>query len=314
MKTFKQFFVESELFLDQWDNDEPKKFAQNLTKKFGPPDESTNKRVVWYNKDGFKRIEVKDEYTLHCCPAPHYDFVYSTIDLHVPKEFVKVLAESSESIILDLLKNEVSARCATLSANAVTLNYVLDVVSGRVVGSKEEYEKRIKLLYKNKLDPDPEWWPDSTKEVRKTSMTENFKDGRNPQDKGDMARHGLKNKTIAQLKKVRGSDSASPRKKQLAHFYINMHSEEVVLEDLRNWFSKTHPEGGWKRINSKGEPIGPCAREPGEPKPKCMSNEKIARLSKKQRASAVASKRKHDSNPERQGKPINVSNFGKGKL
>ena len=51
-------------------------------------------------------------------------------------------------------------------------------------------------------------------------VSENFMDGRNPQDKGDMARHGLKNKTIAQLKKVRGSDSASPRKKQLAHFYI----------------------------------------------------------------------------------------------
>jgi hypothetical protein len=167
MKTFKRFFGESKLFTDLWDNDEPKKFAQHLTKKFGPPDESTNKRVVWYNKDGFKRIEVKDEYTLHCCPAPHYDFVYSTIDLHVPKEFIKVLAESSESILLDLLKNEVSARCATLSANAVTLNYVLDVVSGRVVGSKDEYERRIKQLYKNKLDPDPEWWPDITKEVRK---------------------------------------------------------------------------------------------------------------------------------------------------
>jgi hypothetical protein len=85
----------------------------------------------------------------------------------VPKKFVRVLAESSESILLDLLKNEVSARCATLSANAVTLNYVLDVVSGRVVGSKAEYEKRIKQLYKNKLNPDPEWWPDTTKEVRK---------------------------------------------------------------------------------------------------------------------------------------------------
>jgi hypothetical protein len=152
------------------------------------------------------------------------------------------------------------------------------------------------------------------KETPGQTVKENFKDGKNPQDKGDMNRHGLKDKNISQLKKIRGSDSATPRQKQLAHWYINMHSEEVVSEDLRKWFSKTHPEGGWKRINSKGEPIGPCAREPGEPKPKCMSNEKIARLSKKQRASAVASKRKHDSNPERQGKPINVSNFGKGKL
>ena len=85
-------------------------------------------------------------------------------------------------------------------------------------------------------------------------------------------------------------------------------------EDLRKWFSKTDPEGGWKRINSKGEAIGPCAREPGEPKPKCMSNEKRASLTKKERASAVAAKRKHDPNPERKGEPINVSNFGKGKI
>ena len=53
-------------------------------------------------------------------------------------------------------------------------------------------------------------------------LRENFQDGRNPQDKGDMARHGLKGKSIAQLKKVRSSDSASPREKQLAHWRINM--------------------------------------------------------------------------------------------
>jgi hypothetical protein len=96
---------------------------------------------------------------------------------------------------------------------------------------------------------------------------------------------------------------------QLAH-----QKKRAMQEDLRKWFSKTDPEGGWKRINSKGEAIGPCAREPGEPKPKCMSNEKRAALSKKERASAVASKRKHDPNPERKGEPINVSNFGKGKI
>ena len=113
---------ESKNPLTQWRNDEPVTFVKSLTKKLGQPAELTANRAVWYDKDGFKRIEVMDEYTLHCCPEPHYDFVYSTIDLHVPKKFVRVLAESSESILLDLLKNEVSARCATLSANAVTLN------------------------------------------------------------------------------------------------------------------------------------------------------------------------------------------------
>ena len=56
-------------------------------------------------------------------------------------------------------------------------------------------------------------------------IRENFMDGRNPEDKGDMARHGLKGKSIAQLKKVRSSNSASPREKQLAHWFINMHSK-----------------------------------------------------------------------------------------
>jgi hypothetical protein len=162
-----QILQEQRASLTAWKNEEPVAFVKSLTKKFGTPDELTDNRAVWYNKDGFKRIEVKDEYILHCCPAPHYDFVYSTIDLHVPKKYVRVLADSSESILLDLLKNEVTARCATLSANAVTLNYVLDVVSGRVKGSKEEYERRIKALYKNRLDPDPDWWPDETGEMRK---------------------------------------------------------------------------------------------------------------------------------------------------
>jgi hypothetical protein len=162
-----QIITESQDHLSTWNNSEPVDFARSLTKKFGAADESTDSMMLWRDRDGFKRIEVKDEYIMHCCPLPHYDFVYSTIDLHVPKKYVRVLADSSESILLDLLKNEVTARCATLSANAVTLNYVLDVVSGRVKGSKEEYERRIKALYKNRLDPDPDWWPDETGEVRK---------------------------------------------------------------------------------------------------------------------------------------------------
>jgi hypothetical protein len=151
-----------------WINEEPRKFAQSLIRKWGQPDEETGTQATWYARDGFKRVVVRDEYILHCCPEPHYDFVYSTVDLHVPKRFVRVLADSSDSILLDLLKNEVSARCATMSANAVTLNYVMDVVSERVKGSRAEYERRIRALYKDRLDPDPEWWPDDTREMRKS--------------------------------------------------------------------------------------------------------------------------------------------------
>ena len=92
-------------------------------------------------------------------------------------------------------------------------------------------------------------------------------------------------------------------------------------EDLRKWFDKKDPQGGWKRIGTDGSVQGPCARPDTDgdgdgdgPKPKCMSNRKIRQLTKKQRAAAVRAKRKYDKDPDRKGKPINVSNFGKGKL
>jgi hypothetical protein len=114
-----------------------------------------------------------------------------------------------------------------------------------------------------------------------------------------------------QPKNIPVSGNLMKNKKQIS---IDEEFEELYTEDLRKWFSKTDPEGDWKRINTKGEVVGPCAREPGEPKPKCMSRAKRESLSKKERAAAVRAKRKYDPNPERKGAPINVSNFGKGKL
>jgi nicotinamide mononucleotide adenylyltransferase/adenylate kinase family enzyme len=93
--------------------------------------------------------------------------------------------------------------------------------------------------------------------------------------------------------------------------------EDTFEEDLRKWFSKDHPQGDWKRVDTKGNVVGPCARKPGEPKPKCMSKATRAKLSKKERAAAVRTKRKHDKVADRAGKggkPVMVSSFGKGKL
>lgn len=168
----------------QWSNKEPVEYVKYLTKHFGAPEELTEKRAVWYDKDGFKRIEVLDEYILHASPLPHYDFVYCYVDLKVPHNLANKLAESSESITVDFLKNEVGARCASLTANAVTLNYVLDVVEGRVSPSKSVYESQIKSMKKmfgsgQKFELD--WWPDESGDADpknpfyKESTNEHFK-------------------------------------------------------------------------------------------------------------------------------------------
>ena len=70
--------------------------------------------------------------------------------------------------------------------------------------------------------------------------------------------------------------------------------------------------GGWDRYNEKGERIGKCGdSKESEGKPKCLSKEKAAKMTKAEIAAAVRRKRKKDPQKDRPGtgnKPINVSN------
>ena len=152
----------------KWDHPEAADYSQFLEKTFGEPDEATDEQTVWHNKDGFKRIVVRDEYILHGSPAPHYDFVYSYIDLEVDEDLSDELAKCSGSILIDHLKNEVGARCGSLTANAVTLNFCLDVVYGRTQPVKEEYEKRIldmKKMFKDGEKYELDWWSDEASDA-----------------------------------------------------------------------------------------------------------------------------------------------------
>jgi hypothetical protein len=168
MISFKQYIKESNSILNQWNNTEPANYVKHLQKFFGDPDELSKYRAVWHDVDGFKRVEVLDEFILHSSPSPHYDYVYSYVDLKVPHDMSNILADSSESILIDHLKGEVGARCASLSANAVTIQYVIDVVEGNIKPSKSEYETRIKSMKKMFADGKRfklDWWPDVTNDT-----------------------------------------------------------------------------------------------------------------------------------------------------
>jgi hypothetical protein len=73
--------------------------------------------------------------------------------------------------------------------------------------------------------------------------------------------------------------------------------KEEVNEDLRKWFKDK-----WVRIDTKGNIIGDCAREPGEGKPKCLPVAKARAMDKDDRASAVRRKRREDPIADRPGK------------
>jgi phage-related protein (TIGR01555 family) len=78
---------------------------------------------------------------------------------------------------------------------------------------------------------------------------------------------------------------------------------EVHADDLDKWFKEK-----WVRIGANGEIMGPCgAREEKEGKPKCLPEAKAQAMSKEERQTIVARKRKADPNPERKGSAKMVS-------
>ena len=142
-----------------WRNRDAAEYAEKLIKVFGEPDEITSVCLSWRNIEFFSETVVKDESVPHDFPKPHRDFVYSTIHIEVPEELVGVLAEVTGSIIIDGLKHEVTGRCGSLWANAVTLGFVQDLVDGKVskdsVKAKKEYGKGILIGKKSAL---PDWY------------------------------------------------------------------------------------------------------------------------------------------------------------
>lgn len=103
-------------------------------------------------------------------------------------------------------------------------------------------------------------------EVQQTN--ENFMDGKGPGKPGDSARHGLKGKSASELRKIRSSETASPRKKQLAHWLLNMHhNEETELDEKRGLWDNIHAKrkrikaGSGERMRKPGSKGAPTAQD-----------------------------------------------------
>ncbi len=107
----------------------------------------------------------------------------------------------------------------------------------KALDHNERHKGEYKIMMWDKRRRDWEW--DNTvqgkgyaKELVMDKLDENFQDGRNPQDKGDSVRHGIPKKaSISALKKIRSSSTASKRKKQLAHWQINMRKGKAKNEE-----------------------------------------------------------------------------------
>lgn len=148
-----------------WRNRDAAEYAEKMIKAFGEPNEVTDTSLMWRNIESFKETVIKDESVPHDFPKNHRDYVYSSMHIEVPEELMNVLAHVTGSIIVDGLKHEVTGRCGTLWANAVTLGFVQDLVDKKISNNpekaKKEYGKRILSGKKSAL---PEWYKNEIKE------------------------------------------------------------------------------------------------------------------------------------------------------
>lgn len=129
----------------------PRNYAYKVEEWLGEPSIEGNDVVGWEKSANsiladspYDRIEIKDEYVPHNFPAEHHDFVYSYAKIRLTPSQACSLLKVSGSILPDLLKKEVGARCGDLTANDVTLSFVQDVADGLTEPTKQEYSRRIK--------------------------------------------------------------------------------------------------------------------------------------------------------------------------
>jgi hypothetical protein len=135
---------EVEALIEEWPTG-PRESARQMMKQYGPPNEGTPVRLIWYNNGPWKRTEVTSDEITHNFPAPHTDFISNWIDYHVPVERFADLARYDGSCLMDRTAGEAGARCDSEGANMVTLNLMHEIIVGKrtVEEAREKYSEQM---------------------------------------------------------------------------------------------------------------------------------------------------------------------------
>ena len=151
--------------VSKWKNKKAQEYASVLIEKYGEPKVKGDEMLLWedvklideekynYKVKKVDKLYIIDESIKHSFPADHIDYCYSVLKIPqiqakdgqstISPKLVGDFAGVTGSIIIDGLKGEATARCGDTVANDVTLNFVLDCITGNAIPSKEEYAKRI---------------------------------------------------------------------------------------------------------------------------------------------------------------------------
>jgi hypothetical protein len=127
-----------EKVLQSW-KEHPRKVAQDMMRKYGPPHEITEQRLIWHKTGPWKRTELINETIDHNFPLPHKDMLLQVVDFKVPADKFDDIAEFDGSVIVERTRGELGARCDKEPANFLAVNLAHEIATGK--RSAEEAKK-----------------------------------------------------------------------------------------------------------------------------------------------------------------------------
>lgn len=136
--------AQAEKVLKSWKKN-PRKVAQDIMRKYGPPDEVTEQRMTWHNTGPWKRTELINEEIDHKFPLPHKDMLLQVVDFKVPADKFDEIAEFDGSVIVERTRGELGARCDKEAANLLAVNLAQEIATGKrsVEEARKIYTEQI---------------------------------------------------------------------------------------------------------------------------------------------------------------------------
>ena len=166
MIKLKDLLTKKKSLKEEFTNKDSNEYRVELVDLIGKPSYETSEEAGWIaptlpkeygtytmNITKVDKVFIIDESIPHSFPADHRDYVYTQYAVpawqkskgahNVEPAMIADFAKVTGSIIIDPLKGTITARCGDLVANDKTIQFVLDVVDGKVQPTKEEYSNRI---------------------------------------------------------------------------------------------------------------------------------------------------------------------------
>ncbi|SFQ73061.1 hypothetical protein SAMN05421810_11536 [Amycolatopsis arida] len=148
---------EVQSLVDAWPQ-APRTTAERLLTRYGPPNEVTPTKLMWYRNGPWRRTVLTADEIVHHFPTTHTDFLSQYVDYRVPPDACVDLLRFDGSVLIDRTAGELGARCDSEAMNILTLNLAHDIVTGErdVAGAREHYAETAAAYHLGRPAPDAE--------------------------------------------------------------------------------------------------------------------------------------------------------------